>query len=252
MVGGTYDLNGHPFTIVGVGPPGFFGAKIASSDMPDFWLPLATEPLIAGATSRLKNARLGWLDLIGRVRPGTNPKTLEAQLQVELHQWLASHRADITQEEEALLDAQTVHLAPGGAGVSLMRENYKESLWLLMAAALCVLLVACANIANLLLARGWKDQHQTSIRAALGASRGRLVRQALAESLTLSFVGAIAGIAVAYCGASLILRLVFTRLDTAAPINATPSLAVLLFALGVFPVYRRGVRQCPSVDERVC
>ncbi len=233
VVGARYDVNGHPFTIVGVAPSGFFGAKIASADMPDFWLPLATEPLIAAATSRLRNPRLAWLALIGRAHPDTNPKTLEAQLQVELHQWLTSHRADMTAQEDALLDKQTVHLAPGGAGVSLMRENYKESLWLLMMAALCVLLVACANIANLQLARGLKDRHQTSIRAALGASRGRLIRQALAESLTLSFLGALAGIAVAHAGASLILRLVFTRLDTAIPIHSAPSLPVLLFALGV-------------------
>jgi len=233
VVGATYDLNGQPFTVVGIAPPGFFGAKIADSDMPDFWLPLTTEPLIAGATSRLKNSRLAWLDLIGRVRPGTNPRTLEAQLQVELHQWLATHRADMTTQEEALLERQTLHVTPGGAGVSLMRENYKDSLWLLLMAALCVLLMACANIANLLLARGLKDRHQTSIRAALGASRGRLVRQALAESLTLSVFGAVAGIAVAYAGASLILHLAFTRLDTWVPVDPVPSIPVLLFALGI-------------------
>ena len=92
--------------------------------------------------------------------------------------------------EQALLQKQTLHVTPGGAGVSLMRENYKETLWLLLMAALCVLLVACANIANLLLARGLKDRHHTAIRAALGASRGRLVRKALVESLTLSVLGA--------------------------------------------------------------
>src|SRR5215472_2257859 len=86
VVDATYIFNGHPFTIIGIGPPGFFGAKIADSDMPDFWLPLTTEPLIAEATSRLRNPRLAWLDLIGRVRPRTNPKTLEGQLQVELRQ----------------------------------------------------------------------------------------------------------------------------------------------------------------------
>jgi putative ABC transport system permease protein len=232
-VGATYEINGHPFTVVGIGPPGFFGAKIADSDMPDFWLPLTTEPLISGATSRLKNPRLAWLDLIGRVGPGTNPRTLEAQLQVELQQWLASHKADMIPQEEALLDKQTLHLTPGGAGVSLMRENYQDSLWLLMMVALCVLLVACANIANLLLARGLKARHQTSIRAALGASRGRLVRQALAESLTLGIFGAVAGLAVAYAGARLILHLAFTRLDTWVPVNAVPSAPVLLFALGI-------------------
>src|SRR6266566_3194063 len=162
VVGATYDLNGHLFTIIGIAPPGFFGAKIVEGGMPDFWLPLATEPLIAGATSRLRNPRLAWLDLIGRVRPGTNPKTLEAQLQVELHQWLASHVADMSSQEKTLSEKQTVHLTPGGAGVSLMRENYKDSLWLLLMAAVCVLLVACANLANLLLARGLRNRNQTA------------------------------------------------------------------------------------------
>lgn len=233
VVGAAYDVNGHPFTIVGIAPPGFFGAKIADSDMPDFWMPLATEPLIAGATSRLKNPRLAWLDLIGRVRPRTNAKTLEAQLRVELRQWLASHVPDMSHQEKALWEKQTLHLTPGGAGVSLMRENYKEALWLLLMAASCVLLVACANIANLLLARGLKDRRQTALRAALGASRGRLVRKALAESLALSVLGAAAGVAVAFAGASLILRLAITGPDTWVPVSPAPSAPVLLFALGI-------------------
>ena len=233
VVGATYQVNGHPFTMIGVAPPGFFGAKIADSDMPDFWLPLTTEPLIGGATTRLKNPSLGWLDLIGRVRPGTNPKTLEAQLQVELHQWLASHVADMIPQEKALSEKQTLQLTPGAAGVSLMREDYKDGLRLLLVAAVCVLLVACANIANLLLARGLKDRPQTAIRAALGASRARLVRKALAESLTLSVFGAVAGIAVAYAGASVILRLAFTGPDSWVPVDAAPSMLVLLFALGI-------------------
>ena len=232
-VGATYHFNGHPFTIIGIAPPGFFGAKIASSDMPDFWLPLTTEPLIAGATSRLKNPRLAWLDLIGRVRPGANRKTLETQLRVELHQWLASHVPDMTPEEKTLWEKQTLRLTPGGAGVSLMREDYKDSLWLLLLAALCVLLVACANIANLLLARGARNQHQTAVRAALGASRARLVRQALAESLTLSMFGAAVGIFVAYAGARFILHLALSEPDSWIPVDAAPSIPVLLFALGI-------------------
>jgi putative ABC transport system permease protein len=231
VVGATYDLNGHPFTLIGIASPGFFGAKIADSDMPDLWLPLTTEPLIAGATSRLGNPRLAWLDLIGRLRPGTNPRALEAQLQVELRQWLASHVPDMTAQEKTLRDKQTLRLTPGGAGVSLMRESYEEALWLLAMAAACVLLLACANIANLLLARGLKDRYPTALRAALGASRARLVRQALAESLTLSVFGAAAGIAVAYAGARLILHLAITARDTWVPVNPAPSPPVLLFAL---------------------
>jgi putative ABC transport system permease protein len=233
VVGAAYDLNGHPFTIIGISAPRFFGAKVADADMPDFWLPLTTEPLIAGPTSRLRNPRLAWLDLIGRLQPGTNPKTLEAQLQVELHQWLASHVPDMTAPEKTLWQQQTLHLTPGGAGVSLMRANYGESLWLLLMAALCVLLLACANIANLLLARGVKERPETALRAALGASRARLVRKSLAQSLAVSALGAAAGIPVAYAGARLILQLAFDRPDTWVPVDPAPSIPVLLFALGI-------------------
>jgi putative ABC transport system permease protein len=233
VVGASYQINGQPFTVIGVAPPGFLGAKIADSGMPDFWLPLATEPLLAGATSRLKNPRLAWLDLIGRARPGTNPRSLEAQLQVRLQQWLASHASDMTAQEKALLPRQTLQLSPGGAGVSLMREKYKDGLRLLLLAAGCVLLVACANVANLLLARGLKHRQQTAIRVTLGAPRSRLVRKALIESLALAVIGGAAGVAVAYAGARLILHAAFARPDTWVPIDATPSIPVLLFALAI-------------------
>jgi hypothetical protein len=177
VIGAPYDINGRAFSIIGVAPPGFFGAKVAASDMPDMWLPLTTEPLIAGASSRLENPGLAWLDLIGRVRPGTNPRTLEAQLQGELRQWLASHRLDMSAQDRARWNDQTLHLTPGGAGVSLMREQYQDGLRLLLIAAICVLLLACANIANLLLARNSEE------RAPDGDARGdrRIARAARAR-----------------------------------------------------------------------
>ena len=186
VIGAPYDINGRAFSIIGVAPPGFFGAKVAASDMPDMWLPLTTEPLIAGATSRLENPGLAWLDLIGRVRPGTNPRTLEAQLQGELRQWLASHRAEMSPHDRARWSEQTLHVTPGGAGVSLMREQYQDGLRLLMIAAICVLLLACANIANLLLARNLRNARQTAMRAAIGATPARLVREALIDSAVLA------------------------------------------------------------------
>jgi putative ABC transport system permease protein len=235
LVGSTYQINGHPFTIIGVAPPGFVGAKVVSWGMPDIWLPLTTEPMIDGATERLKNPHVDWLDLIGRVKPGTNPKALEAQLRSELHGWLTSHLGDMAPQEKAVFDKQTLVVSPGGAGFSDMRRNYGEGLLLLMVTACCVLLVACANIANLLLARGLRNRQQISVRVALGASRQRLVRQALVESVLLSVFGGAAGIAVAYAGAKLIVYLAFHSLQqfTWIPVQASPSTPVLLFALGV-------------------
>jgi putative ABC transport system permease protein len=231
VVGATYVINDRTITIVGVAPPGFFGAKADASDMPDLWLPLTEEPIIAGTTSRLKNPALAWLDLIGRVRPGTNPKTLEAQLQGELHAWLASHRLDMSPQDRTLWEKQTLHLTPGGAGVSLLREHYQDGLRLLLIAAACVLALACTNVANLLLARGWRQRHETSMRVALGASRTRIVRAALIESVVFGIAGGAAGVAVAYGGARLILTLAFG--DAWVPLTAAPSTPVLLFALAV-------------------
>ena len=128
--------------------------------MPDFWLPLTSELLIDGDTSRLKRPNGNFLDLLGRVRPGTNPKPLEAKLKGELHNWLASHVPDMQPGEKELWQQQTLHLVPGGAGVAAMRDQYKDGLTLLLVAAGCVLLVACGNLANLMLARGLKDRHK--------------------------------------------------------------------------------------------
>jgi putative ABC transport system permease protein len=231
VIGAPYDINGRAFSIIGVAPPGFFGAKVAASDMPDMWLPLTTEPLIAGATSRLENPGLAWLDLIGRVRPGTSPRTLEAQLQGELRQWLASHRPDMSPQDRSLWEQQTLHLTPGGAGVSLMREQYQEDLRLLMIAAICVLLLACANIANLLLARNLRNARDAAMRAAIGATPARLVREALIDSAVLAGLGGAAGIAVAWAGARLIVHLAFQA--GWVPVSAVPSMPVVLFALAV-------------------
>src|SRR4051794_5409537 len=235
VVGAGYQINGKPFTVIGVAPPGFFGAKLAGWGMPDFWLPVITRLLIDGPTSGLKRPQNNFLDLLGRVRPGVDPKSLEAKLKVEFHNWLASHVPDMEPGEKALWQQQTLHLVPGGAGVTALRDEYADGLKLLLIAAGCVLLVACGNLANLMLARGLKDRAQTSIRVALGASRGRIVRKSLVECVMLSAVGGILGIAVAYAGTRLILHLAFANggRDNFVPISATPSLPVLLFTLAV-------------------
>src|SRR5438067_1987203 len=234
VVGAGYQINGQPFTVIGVAPPGFFGAKLAGWGMPDFWLPVTTRLLI-DRTSGLKRPQNNFLDLVGRVRPGVNPKSLEAKLRVEFHNWLASHVPDMEPSEKQLWEQQTLHLVPGGAGVTALREQYQDGLRLILIAGGCVLLVACGNMANLMLARGLKDRAQISIRVALGASRTRIIRKSLVECVMLSAIGGALGIAVAYAGTRLILHLAFENGDpnNYVPISASPSLPVLLFTLGV-------------------
>ena len=235
VAGSTYQINGHAFTIIGVAPAGFAGAKVEGWGMPDIWMPLTAEPLVDGSSTRLKNMRVDWLDLIGRVRPGTTPQVLQSQLQSVLHSWLAGHLADMSSQEKAVWQKQSLRVSPGGAGFSQLRSNYGEGLKLLMVTACCVLLVACANIANLLLARGLRNRQQAAVRVALGATRGRLVRSALLESIALSLIGGALGMGVAWAGARLIVYLAFRSMlnYTWIPVQASPSLPVLLFAFGV-------------------
>jgi predicted permease len=137
--------------------------------------------------------------------------------------------------EKLLWRQQTLRLVPGGAGVAVMKDEYQNGLKLLLIAAGCVLLVACGNLANLMLARGLKDRSQTSVRVALGAPRRLLIRKALVQSLVLSTLGGVLGIAVAYAGTRLILYLAFYLGGPTnyVPVAATPSWPVLLFTLGI-------------------
>ncbi len=235
VVGASYLINGHPFTVIGVAAPEFYGAKLAGWGMPDYWLPLTSELLIDGEVARLKRPDDNFLDLIGRVRPGTNPKSLEAKLKVEFHDWLASHVPDMQPGEKQLWQQQTLQLVPGGAGVATMRDDYQDGLKLLLVASGCVLLVACGNLANLMLARGLKDRAQTSVRVALGSSAARLVRKALVECVLLAVIGGVLGIGVAYAGSRLVLYLAFQvgGPNNYVPIDANPSWPVLLFALAI-------------------
>ena len=228
VVGTSFVINGQPFTIVGITPPGYYGDRVQSNP-PAFYLPINTEPVVTGTNSILEQPELDWLDLIGRIIPGANPKTIEAQLQVELKQWLLSPISKLSPAEMTMVPKQTLHLSPGGGGIQQMRDEYKDGLHLLMWVSGFVLLIACANLANLMLVRATTRKQQTSIRAALGAPRRRQVRQALTESVVLGLLGGIAGVALAFAGTKMILNLAFP--EKFVPIHATLSLPVLEFAL---------------------
>jgi predicted permease len=230
MVGSSFILDGHPVTIVGIAPPGFFGETLRS-DPPELWLPIQQEPLFRGSNSLVHRFQ-AWLRVIGRLRPGASPNALSARLTNLLQVWLVNDSgmpSEWMSGVKASLSKQTIKVVPAGAGVGEMRSNFGDSLRILLTVCALVLLIACANIANLLLARGASRRQQTSVRLALGASRERLIRQSLTESVVLSVLGGLAGLAVAFAGVKAIVALTFHG-ATFVPIDATPSLPVLAFA----------------------
>jgi macrolide transport system ATP-binding/permease protein len=223
-IGATININGVPYTIAGVTPPGFYGDTLRS-DPPDFWLPFAAEP-----NGWLHESGIELLYLMGRLRPGATPGKVQARLTVELQQWLHSRPEVIPERDRGDIPKQHVHLTPAPSGVNQMQTDYAAGLRLLVMVAALVLLIACANIANLLLARGAADRSQTALRLALGAPRGRLIRQKLTESILLAVAGGTAGLYVAYAGTRTILLLAF-RGAHYIPINPKPSLPVFGFAI---------------------
>jgi len=229
VIGATFMLNGLPFTVIGVAPPGFYGDRMERA--PAFWLPLNAEAMIDGPNNLLQFSEANWLDLIGRLAPGADSKAIEAQLQVELKQWLLSPDAKLQPGESDLVSKETLHLSPGGAGVQTMRDEYQSGLHLLMWISGFVLLIACANVANLMLVRAATRRQHTSVQAALGAPRSRQIAQVLTESTVLALLGGIVGVGFAFGCTRLILQLAFQ--DNQVAIRALPSLPVLGFTFGV-------------------
>jgi predicted permease len=228
VVGATFYLQSHPFTVVGIGPPGFFGDRI-SANPPAFWIPLSAEPLLAQANSILQHPDECWLYVMGRVRPNVALLPLQEKISSHLRQWIAVQDEYKRDKASKILSRLHVILTPGGAGIQDLQEKTGNELYLLLTIAGFVLLVACANVANLLLARGAQRKAEISMRMALGAARPRLIRQMLTESMLLSCLGGLAGLAFAYAGTRSILALAFPDSPHSA-INVTPSLAVLGFA----------------------
>jgi predicted permease len=231
VLGSTFVIEGHPFTVIGVAAPGFFGETLRS-DPPDIWIPLQQEPVINAEGSLLHQSVSAWLRMIGRLRPGVSTAGMSPRLTGVLRQWMehdSGYPANWMPDVIRMLPKQVLNVVPAGAGVAVMKEEYGRSLKILFGVCGLVLLIACANVANLLLARGVARRGQTAIRMAIGASRREIVLQALMESVLLAIGGAIAGLVVAIAAARLLLALAFQSAHF-LPISTAPSALVLGFA----------------------
>jgi macrolide transport system ATP-binding/permease protein len=230
VVGGAFYINTKPATIIGVAPKGFYGDRI-DTNPPKFFVPMnAMDPIIGAPYFNDPDTQ--WAYIIGRVKPGTSIPALQAKASGLLRQTFAPLKTFTEPRAQKVLPNTHVVLTPGGGGIQNMQDDYKDHLKLLQWIAALVLLVACANIANLLLVRGMSRRAELSIRAALGAQRSRIVRQLLTESVFLSGMGGLLGLAISYLGAHALLALAFPDQQN-MPVTASPSLLVIGFSFAL-------------------
>jgi predicted permease len=230
VVGSTFWVNTKAVTISGIAPKRFFGDRLSSTP-PDFYLPIESMTAIANAPF-VHDPDVQWLYVVGRMKRGVSLSALQQKLSALLRQSFAPTKTFSEGEGKKALAKAHVVLTPAGGGIQALQQEYDSNLYLLMTISGLVLLIACANIANLLLARGMGRKAEISLRTALGAMRGRIIQQLLTESIVLSVLGGATGLLVAYLGARMLLMLAFPGVQQ-VPIEASPSLPVLAFALGL-------------------
>ena len=228
VIGKTIQLNLIPITIIGVNPPGFTGASSVQIS-PDVFVPFSMQPtLVPERTgSVLQDPSQWWMSIMGRARPGVSDEAIRAAFAVWLDQDI---RATIpVRKNESMPDFV---VESGSQGLAAATHNYAAPIYILSALTGFVLLLACANLANLLLARSAARQREMSVRLAIGASRSRVLRQVLAESLLLSSVGGVAGFGLGYLGRNIIPHLLSSAWGP-APLNARFDLRIFAFTATV-------------------
>jgi predicted permease len=228
IIGSVVFIQTRPFTVVGVAPPGFFGDRV-SPEPPALWIPINNEPIIEGTNSILHHADSNWLYPIGRMRAGTSLPALDAKLSAALRQFLSTRDVYTLYGVQSEIAKQHVVIVPGGGGIQNLQQQTGTGLRMLMILSSVVLLIACANIASLMLARHTTRRADIAVRMAMGAGRWRVTRQIITESVLLGCLGGVVGLAVAYAGSQTILALAFPDARD-IPIHATPSVPVLAFS----------------------
>jgi len=223
VIGETFQVNETDFAIIGVAPPKFDDIKY---DEPDFWIPLVFQPEVMSTESYANDPKMYWLNMMGRLKPGVTLAQAQTVANAELKEIL---KTQARPESAKKIANSYIKMAPGAWGISYYRATYMKALQILAAIIGVVLLIACANIANLLLSRSAGREQEIAVRLAVGASRGRLVRQFLTETLLLAFLGGILGILVAKWGAELLASVVLNVSSANIPMN----MRVPAFAVGI-------------------
>ena len=224
LVGSPIVVNGVSMTVAGVTPPEFYGDTVRP-DPADVWLPMGQEPALRAAGSLIERAEQNWLYAMGRLKPGVTAPQVSAHATSALQQWLSA-QSFVSEQSRDRIPRQYIAVTPTPGGIPLMRGQYSQSLSLLLLTSSVLLLIASANLANMLLARA--DRGQAAIRSALGASAWRLVRQSLAEGIVLAIAGAAVGVLAGSLGADALISIAFPQ-TTFIPADTTPRITVLLF-----------------------
>jgi predicted permease len=234
IVNRTVQLNGTTFTVVGVAAPGFIGTDTAAATK--LWVPVTMKPAITPTWDEFDDERSAWFYLFGRLKPGVSLAAADASLEVLYRQRqeeeLAGAHFQRFPDARSRFLKQTFTLEPAARGQSFLRESFERPLVLLEWLVGLVLLIACANVANLLLARAAARRREMAIRTAIGARRGQIVRQLLVESLLLAGAGGVAGAVLSVFLSRTLVRVIAVDPSTLA-LETTPDLRVLAFTAAV-------------------